>query len=38
MIKVILLFLLGVGIGTILMSCIVISKESDKHGENKKDK
>ena len=31
MIKTILAFLLGVGIGMILMSCIVISKESDKH-------
>jgi len=38
MIKVILSFLLGVGIGMILMSCIVISKESEKHEKNKKNK
>lgn len=31
MIKCLLSFILGVGIGMILMSCIVISKESEKH-------
>lgn len=30
MIKTILAFLLGVGIGMIIMSCLVIAKESDK--------
>ena len=30
-------FILGIGIGFILMSCLVISKESDKDGETKKD-
>lgn len=30
MIKTILVFLLGVGIGMIIMSCLVISKESEK--------
>ena len=38
MFKLILSFLLGTLIGMILTSCIVISKESDKHEENKKDK
>ncbi len=38
MIKTILAFLLGVGIGMIIMSCLVISKESEKYEENKKDK
>ena len=31
MIKCILSLILGIGIGMILMSCIVISKESEKH-------
>lgn len=30
-------FILGIGIGFILMSCLVIGKESDKDGETKKD-
>lgn len=36
MIKTILAFLLGVGIGIILMCCLVISKESEKYEENNK--
>lgn len=36
MIKCLLCFLLGAGIGMILMSCIVISKESDKDAEKLK--
>ena len=31
-------FILGGGIGFILMACIVIGKESDKDEESKKDK
>ena len=38
MIKMLLSFILGVGIGMILMSCFIIAKESDKDGESKKDK
>lgn len=38
MIECILSFILGIGIGMILMSCFVISKESEKDEENKKDK
>lgn len=38
MIKTILVFLLGTLIGMILTSCLVISKESEKYEENKKDK
>lgn len=34
MIKCLLSFILGVGIGMIIMSCFVIAKESDKHEEN----
>lgn len=38
MIKCILSFILGGIIGMLLMSCLVISKESEKYEENKKDK
>lgn len=38
MIKCILSFILGVGIGMILMSCLVIAKECDNYEESKKDK
>lgn len=38
MIKMLLSFILGVGIGMILMSCFVIAKECEKYEENKKDK
>lgn len=38
MIKYILSFILGCGIGMLLMSCLVIAKESDKNGESKEDK
>ena len=31
-------FILGGGIGFILMSCIVIGKESDENGKGKEDK
>ena len=31
-------FILGGGIGIILMSCLIIAKESDKYEENKKNK
>ena len=30
-------FILGVGIGMIIMSCLVIAKESDRNEQNKKD-
>lgn len=33
MIKYLLCFILGVGIGMILMSCLVIAKESDEDAE-----
>ena len=36
MIKCILSFILGVGIGMIIMSCIVIAKESDNYEEKSK--
>lgn len=38
MIKTILAFILGIGIGMIIMSCLVIAKESDNYEKNKKDK
>jgi hypothetical protein len=38
MIKMLLSFILGVGIGMVIMSCLVISKESEKNEENKKNK
>lgn len=38
MIKTILAFILGIGIGMILMSCLVIAKESDNYEKNKKNK
>lgn len=31
-------FILGGGIGIILMACVVIGKESDENGEDKEDK
>lgn len=37
MIKYLLCFILGVGIGMILMSCLVIAKESDEDEKSKKD-
>ena len=36
MIKCILSFILGVGIGMIIMSCLVIAKQSDEKKENEK--
>lgn len=36
MLKVILSFILGVGIGMIIMSCVIIGKESDKDAEKLK--
>ena len=38
MIKCILSFILGVGIGMIIMSCLAIAKESDNNEESKKNK
>lgn len=38
MIKCILSFILGCGIGMILMSCLVIAKECDNNEKDKKDK
>lgn len=38
MIKCLLSFILGVGIGMIIMSCLVIAKECDKDEKSKKDK
>ena len=38
MLKMILSFILGVGIGMLLMSCFIIAKESDKNEESKKNK
>ena len=31
-------FILGGGIGFILMSCFIVAKESDNYGKDKKDK
>ena len=36
MIKMLLSFILGVGIGMIIMSCFVIAKESDNNEEKSK--
>ncbi len=36
MIKCILSFILGVGIGMIIMSCLVIAKETDENEKNHK--
>ena len=38
MIKCILSFILGVGIGMLLMSCFIIAKESEKNEKSKKNK
>ena len=38
MIKCLLCFILGVGIGMILMSCLIIAKESDSNGKSKENK
>lgn len=38
MIKMLLSFILGCGIGMIIMSCFVIAKECDNNEKDKKDK